>query len=267
MLKKKLEPFSDNEQVAEFISMLDLIPDLNNFLVGYKDAQYSAASEEQKHLDTLREQWAQLDDDEKHYKEILESGKYSPDSRKYIKAQENLPEVQQKKAEIEVSIEAAEKEIERLKAEAGKDFTVTVDTEIDDTAVKNYKPGTKTMRIIPFIVGHTYAEGGRATEPSIFGEAGAEWAIPEAHTDRTAELLNAARQASGFTWSDLISRFGGLNANQNHQSVVVNYSPTINAANADGVAGVLQKDKARLLKMVRDMLTDLSIRDDVEAYA
>lgn len=266
-LKKKLKPFSDNAQVAEFINMLDLIPDLDNFLVGYKDAQNTAASEEQKHLDTLLEQLEQLNDDEQYYKDILESGIYSPDSRKYRKAQEKLPEVQQQKAEIEVSIEAAEKEIERLKAEAGKDFTITVDTEVDDTAVKNYQPGTKTMRIIPFIVGHTYAEGGRATEPSIFGEAGAEWAIPEAHTDRTAELLNAARQASGFTWSDLISRFGGLNANPNHQSVVVNYSPTINATNADGVAGVLQKDKARLLKMVRDMLTDLSIRDDVEAYA
>ena len=55
-----------------------------------------------------------------------------------------------------------------------------------------------------------FAEGGRATTASIFGEAGAEWAIPEAHTNRTADLLNAARAASGFTWGDLISRYGGL---------------------------------------------------------
>ena len=34
-----------------------------------------------------------------------------------------------------------------------------------------------------------YAEGGRADEASIFGEAGPEWAIPEEHSARTASLL------------------------------------------------------------------------------
>jgi hypothetical protein len=48
-----------------------------------------------------------------------------------------------------------------------------------------------------------YAEGGRADGPSVFGEAGAEWAIPEQHSARTAELLRAAANASGFTWAEL----------------------------------------------------------------
>ena len=102
---------------------------------------------------------------------------------------------------------------------------------------------------------------------SIFGEDGPEWAIPEAHTERTAELLNAAREASGFSWGDLLGRFGGLNANPNRDNVVVHYSPTINATDARGVADVLAADKARLIKLVKDMLADQRLRDEVEVYA
>lgn len=116
-----------------------------------------------------------------------------------------------------------------------------------------------------------FAEGGRATEASIFGEAGPEWAIPEAHTERTAELLNAARAASGFTWDDLISRYGGLNADPNHVNVNLSYAPTINAANAEGVESVLARDKERIKKLVEEavkrVLDGARLRDDVEVYA
>lgn len=107
------------------------------------------------------------------------------------------------------------------------------------------------------------AEGGRATVASIFGEAGPEWAIPEQHTDRTAELLNAARAASGFTWTDLISRFGGLGANANNKSTTLVYSPTINAGNAQGIEQALIADKARLERWWEDRQT----REAVEVYA
>ena len=113
----------------------------------------------------------------------------------------------------------------------------------------------------------TYAEGGRAVTASIFGEAGPEWAIPEEHSARTAALLDAARRASGFTWGDLISRFGGLNANPNNQSVVLNYAPTINAGNASGVADVLSADKARLMRMMREAMEEQRFRDRVAVYA
>ena len=108
-----------------------------------------------------------------------------------------------------------------------------------------------------------YAEGGRATTASIFGEAGPEWAIPEQHTERTAELLNQARAASGFTWEELIARTGGLNAGTNRQPTTLVYSPTINAQDAQGVAEELEKDKERLIKYLRDK----SILDEVEVYA
>lgn len=108
-----------------------------------------------------------------------------------------------------------------------------------------------------------FASGGRATTASIFGEAGPEWAIPEEHSERTAELLNAAREASGFTWPDLLARYGGLNANTDSQPTTIIYSPTIHAADASGVEQVLLADKERLNKWFEDK----KMRDEVEVYA
>ena len=117
------------------------------------------------------------------------------------------------------------------------------------------------------VYGDGYANGGRATEASVFGEAGPEWAIPERHDDRTAALLDAARRASGFTWGEIISRFGGLNANPNNSPVVLNYSPVINANDTNGVAGALAADKENLLKMIRRAMSESKYRDSVEAFA
>lgn len=112
-----------------------------------------------------------------------------------------------------------------------------------------------------------YAEGGRATEASIFGEAGAEWAIPEEHSLRTAELLDAARAASGFTWGELIGRTGGLNANVNHEQIQLHYAPVIHAQDAAGVEAALLRDKDRLMEMLRELSAGIALRDDVEVYA
>lgn len=109
----------------------------------------------------------------------------------------------------------------------------------------------------------TYAEGGRATSASIFGEAGPEWAIPEEHSERTAALLNAARIASGFTWPEILGRFGGLNASTNHQPTTIVYSPTINAADVTGVERALREDKRRLDKWYEERM----MRDRVEVFA
>ena len=107
-----------------------------------------------------------------------------------------------------------------------------------------------------------YAEGGRADTPSIFGEAGAEWAIPEEHTARTAALLDAARAASGFTWPELLSMSGGLNAGGS-KSVTLAYSPTIYATDATDVEEKLLQDKSRMERWLRER----QLRREVEAYA
>lgn len=108
-----------------------------------------------------------------------------------------------------------------------------------------------------------YAEGGRATRASIFGEAGAEWAIPEEHSARTAELLNAAMLASGFTWPELLARFGGLNGDAGHSPTTIIYSPTINARDARGVEDALAADKRRFERWMEER----ELRDRIEVYA
>lgn len=107
-----------------------------------------------------------------------------------------------------------------------------------------------------------FAEGGRATSASIFGEAGPEWAIPEEHSQRTAELLNAARAASGFTWADLLSRFGGLNASAGTIPTTIVYSPVIHAQDARGVEAALWADHARFEKWWEEK----ELRDAMEVY-
>lgn len=109
-----------------------------------------------------------------------------------------------------------------------------------------------------------FAEGGRSEEPAIFGDDGPEWAIPEEHSSRTAQLLDAARRGSGFTWKEILERNGGLNANpQSGGSRTLVYSPTIYARDADGVEARLLEDKTRLEKWWRER----ALREEVEVYA
>ena len=144
----------------------------------------------------------------------------------------------------------------------GKTLTeyVTGNTASLASAIAAYEGRTITVNIQG---NRLFAEGGRATTASIFGEAGPEWAIPEEHSERTAELLNAAREASGFSWSDLLARNGGLNANPKNQPTTLIYSPTIQAADVTGVEQALQEDKSRLDKWWKEKQE----RDEVEVYA
>lgn len=184
----------------------------------------------------------------------------------------SLSEYQEKQAQAQGRID----EIERVRAEIDgmteqmnnlPPFDMTVVAELDTSAVDAYTPPTKTMNVVPhnYVSLDLFAEGGRATQPSIFGDAGAEWAIPEEHSIRTADLLNAARAASGFTWGDLMSRYGGLGGGG--QTMTVNYAPVINAGDATGVAGALAADKDRLMRMIRSAIENQKFRDSIEVYA
>ena len=139
---------------------------------------------------------------------------------------------------------------------------VTGDTTDLADAIAQYDGQTITVNISGK---KAFAEGGRATEASVFGEDGPEWAIPEEHSERTADLLNAARAASGFTWNELLMRFGGLNANPEkiNQPTTIVYSPTINAGDATGVEKALREDKNRFEKWFKDQ----QMRDEAEVYA
>jgi len=106
-----------------------------------------------------------------------------------------------------------------------------------------------------------YAEGGRATEASIFGEAGAEWAIPEEHTSNTASLIWQAAQASGFTWDDIAAANGATGGGSGGNTLI--YSPTIIAANAEGVAEKLKEDKERLERWLHER----ELKEKIAVYA
>lgn len=169
---------------------------------------------------------------------------------------------------------------ELLYGEAGKDSesyrkTPKVDVEMPDggksaagfiAAAQEYlneNPGMWQIGIQGGLFGrlNLFSEGGRATEPSVFGEAGAEWAIPEEHSQRTAYLLDEARKASGFTWGELITRTGGLNAG-NRGRVQVVYSPTIYAQDASDVEQKLYNDKERFIKWFEEK----ELLEGVEVY-
>ena len=132
------------------------------------------------------------------------------------------------------------------------------------TSEKSSSGSTSSTNWIGKLFG--FAEGGRSDVPAIFGEAGPEWAIPEEHSARTADLLDQARRASGFTWGDLIDRYGGLGAAPNSQSVSLTYAPTIHAGDASGIERILAGDKERLMRMLRAMIEETKMRDDAEVY-
>ena len=106
-----------------------------------------------------------------------------------------------------------------------------------------------------------YADGGRATEASIFGEAGPEWAIPEEHTPNTASLIWRAAQASGYTWDDIAEANGQNNGGGGGTTLV--YSPTIIAADATGVAQKLKEDKEELERWIKER----ELKDKIAVYA
>lgn len=157
-------------------------------------------------------------------------------------------------------------------SEEGKAYAEAFQTALDENPayipVYPYEPRSlvgapstkEPFSSVPHI--SLFAEGGRATTASIFGEAGPEWAIPEEHSQRTADLLDAARQASGFTWPELLARNGGLNGGgvQTRQLI---YSPTIIAQDARGVEEKLLEDKARLDRW----WAETKLREDLEVYS
>jgi hypothetical protein len=108
-----------------------------------------------------------------------------------------------------------------------------------------------------------FAEGGRATTESIFGEAGPEWAIPEAHTTRTAQLLDSARAASGFSWGEILARAGGLNGDPDAGAYIgkIVYAPVIYAKDATGVEEKLIEDKRRFRDKMDEYLFEKSRRE------
>lgn len=181
----------------------------------------------------------------------LAYGSFSQNAEEYL-----LSDEQQMKTTVDVDADTSKLE-EKVNMYDGKVITMYVALG-NENELKNSFGWRNRLYTTPL-----FADGGRADEPSIFGEDGAEWAIPEEHSDRTARLLDAARAASGFTWAEILSRYGGMNANASNMPTTIVYSPTINATDATGVEQVLREDKRRFEKW----LAEKQMRDSVEVYA
>ena len=114
-----------------------------------------------------------------------------------------------------------------------------------------------------------FAEGGRSDVPAIFGEGPTpEWAIPEAHTARTASLLAAAADASGFSWGELASASSsrGNGGSSGGDGIVVHYSPVIHSDSMDGIDHILREDKERLRREIEHLLDERRMYESVVAY-
>ena len=156
----------------------------------------------------------------------------------------------------------------------GQQITTIVDGDTSQAQQAIQALGNQTIyvNVVARTVGAPlagYAEGGRADTPSLFGEAGPEWAIPEEHTENTRKLLAKATEAAGFSLLDLAggsksSGSSSLSASDDEcSSMTIVYSPTINASNVDGVEKALGDDKKAFVKYMKEKL----MFDKMEVYA
>lgn len=186
--------------------------------------------------------------------------------------EETLNQLISQRAEMDAQIDELEQKINGIDTtlEFEPDYEEVTKTPPPDLVGTVYYVAKFLGGRVPTLFGRPlFAEGGRATEASIFGETGPEWAIPEAHTERTADLLVASAQASGFTWSELLARNGGLNSGANGGTNVTigSYAPVIHAGDASGVAQALADDKERLKRVIQDAIRESEMQRDMRKYA
>lgn len=89
-----------------------------------------------------------------------------------------------------------------------------------------------------------YATGGYADSPSLFGEDGGEWAIPQEKTENTRTLLRRAAAGSGFSPEELYPERGEKTA------MSFTFAPTIYAADAQGVRQTLEEERAQMMELM-----------------
>ncbi len=162
--------------------------------------------------------------------------------------------------DVEDGTGAGEAWTEEFESGAG---TPQITVKINWSAPGAVNPGGGWMNPLGVSSMLKYADGGYADEPSIFGEAGGEWAIPEQHSQRTASLLDAAREGAGFSWGELIARNGGLNANAGQGVGQIIYSPRIYAQDARGVKEELEADKIRFRRAMEEYI----LTEETETYS
>ena len=91
-----------------------------------------------------------------------------------------------------------------------------------------------------------YADGGYADTPSIFGEAGGEWAIPQEKTENSRRLLRRAAAGSGFSPEEIYPE-----KNRTEKTAMsFTFAPTIYARDAQGVKETLEGERAQMMALM-----------------
>jgi TP901 family phage tail tape measure protein len=296
-LKQKFEPFRDFPAVGEMLDYLDYAFELGEKLSGagmawdtfqssggtydplglFSTEEQRAAYQRyfelpgeiekaQSRLTGLREELAHAAEKRDQYAKNGNTANYGVWDAQFNTIRDAIPEAQAQLAMLQAEFDAFNGELPILLPDGktkAQEFSADVQANLS----------TATMDIILNPTGggglDGYAEGGRATEASIFGEDGAEWAIPEEHSLRTASLLNQARQASGFTWGELDAMSGGSRKKNSAESVEIHitYAPNVNAQDARGVDAALKADKERMGALIRQVMEEEKMKDRAAVFA
>lgn len=114
-----------------------------------------------------------------------------------------------------------------------------------------------------------FAKGGIASQPSIFGEAGAEMAIPLRRTPRSLDLLNKTASllgAQSYTNANPIVKYnkprsltkGSATSLGNVPSVIIQYSPSYSGTDADKMDSIFKQQAQELKQIVEDLLIEIA---------
>lgn len=289
-LTKSLEPYKAVPQVAEIFNMLDTALDASNYTYTISPEQAAELPNHEAsgllvredvtigvdaNTSGAEESIGQLGNVQVPIDIVAKTAEGGADSLADLEAQGVDISVTGDTTELSATIDAEDGQtlLEYISGDA-TDLALSITSQDGQTLTENVTGNAASLAaVIASYNGQTitvnirgrklFAAGGRANEASIFGEAGPEWAIPEEHSERTASLLDAAREASGFTWPELIARNGGLNANPGRAPTQIIYSPTIYANDAQGVDEKLKEDKERLDKW----WSEKQLHDEVEVYS
>ena len=108
-----------------------------------------------------------------------------------------------------------------------------------------------------------YATGGYADEPSLFGEDGGEWAIPQEKTENSRILLRRAAAGSGFSPEEVYPE----RKRTEKTAVSFTFAPTIYARDAAGVKETLENERAQMMELMEQWWSEKTRESERVSFA
>lgn len=108
-----------------------------------------------------------------------------------------------------------------------------------------------------------YATGGYADEPSLFGEDGGEWAIPQEKTENSRILLRRAAAGSGFSPEEVYPE----RKRTEKTAMSFTFAPTIYARDAAGVKETLENERAQMMELMEQWWSEKTRESERVSFA